>query len=754
LSIQQLLDALSQDAELSRAVARIIEVPAREARYNDPASPLPGSIRSYLDRKGIRLYTHQAEVLERARRGENIVLTTATASGKSLAFALPVLEEITRDPGAAALFLYPMKALAYDQLTFFQELEKETGIAFHPAVYDGDTPQERRREIREESGLILTNPHALHRYLSWHKLWRRFFRNLKYVIVDEAHWYRGLFGAHVAWVLRRLRRILAHYGSHPQFILASATMASPAEHAAALTGLDFSVVDDDGSASGKKTFVFWDASALNWSEHLQAAALLALCVREGLQTILFAPSRKMAELYAAWAGQKVNGVAAYRAGYLPEARRDIERKLKSGDLSGVAATNALELGVDIGGLDAAVLAGWPGTVASFRQQVGRAGRARQESLAVQVFFSNPLDGYFLRHPEQVFRTSSEQAVVALENKEILKAHLKCAAEELPLVASDGKYFGPGYINAVKDLIREGGITLAPGAPSLHGEKLSSKRYVYVGAGASSKVSLSAFDHASLKLVNRSTGEILEILGLREACRDAHPGAIYLHGGDSYRVVEFRHGEGLILAEPAPAGFYTQALVQTDVKLDSVLKQKTIEGARIILAEARVSQITRGYLVKKYDQVISKNTLSGMPPVKLSTVAICFRFDRLPSLADPEGGLHAAEHVLIAAAPLLSMCDRWDIGGLAALRDRSGLPSVYVYDSFPGGAGIASSLYGKAADWTAGALELLRSCGCIDGCPRCILSPKCGNGNEPLHKSSALAVLKSLARAGGTPGRHR
>ncbi|ACA59331.1 DEAD/DEAH box helicase domain protein [Candidatus Desulforudis audaxviator MP104C] len=681
MSVQKIVSALRAHPEYSRAVVGVLETPARDAAYRNPFPPLPEPIRSYLERESIELYTHQAEVLERARKKQNVVLTTATASGKSLAFTLPVLEQLYQNPGATALYLYPMKALAYDQLSFLRKLERETGIAYNPAVYDGDTPQLHRKQIRQESRIVLTNPHALHRYLSWHKLWQRFFRGLQYVIIDEGHWYRGLYGSHVAFVFRRLLRVLEHYGATPQIILASATMADPAKHGRNLTGKDFSVVDGDGSARSKKIYVLWDAVAAGKSEHLQAAELFAACVGSGLQAICFAPSRKLAVLTARWAGQKVAGVASYRAGYLPEERRELESRLRSGEIRGVACTNALELGVNIGELDAAIISGWPGTVASFRQQAGRVGRSGQESLVVQIFFSNPLDGYLLRNPELIFRASSEQAVVALDHFEILKAHIRCAAEELPLTAGDEKYFGPRYKDAVRTLIKEKSIVLDSQGWQPGRETCVIKRYVSAGKNVASRVSLSAFDEGAMRLLH--DGRLLETLSLSRACRDAHPGAVYLHRGEPYEVREFDPGRGIVTVERSSGELYTQAQVHTAIYPRQTLQTREFPGVVLNVGRVVVSQKTRGYLVKKYDEVIGRHILEGMPSVNLDTVAAWLQLQRIPLIADLEGGLHAAEHTLIAVAPLVAMCDRWDIGGVSLPRDRDGMPAIYVYDDFPG-----------------------------------------------------------------------
>ncbi|NLC51773.1 MAG: DEAD/DEAH box helicase, partial [Firmicutes bacterium] len=391
----------------------------------------------------------------------------------------------------------PMKALAYDQLKEFKSLEKGTGIAFSPAVYDGDTPKSKRRGIRNKSRVILTNPHALHLYLSWHKLWQRFFSNLKFVVIDEAHWYRGIFGSNVAYLLRRLQRILDYYQNpEPQFILASATMADPVEHAQKLTGREFSLVARDGSAKGKKTYFFWDTTKnLDKSQHLQTAELFAACVENNLQTLCFTVSRKMSELTARWAQEKVKDVASYRAGYLAEERRELEEKFKKGEIRGLSSTNALELGINIGGLDAVVIGGYPGTVSSFHQQAGRAGRTGQESLVVQVLYENPLDSYMLTNPNYLFQEPTEQAVISLDNEHFLKSHLLCAAEELPLTAADSRWFGPRCSAIAEELRKEKKLVLKKKASKTKQAKetIYIKEYHCVDKGACFQVGLSSFE---------------------------------------------------------------------------------------------------------------------------------------------------------------------------------------------------------------------------------------------------------------------
>lgn len=713
--------------------AKIIEVPAEQPEYGRLEQPFPGAISSYLKSMGISLYSHQTEVVEKARDGKNIVLATSTASGKTIAFTLPVLEELLESDTSTAMFLYPMKALAYDQLKNFQEIERETAIELHPAVYDGDTPRHLRRNIREISRIILTNPYALHYYLPWHHIWVRFFANLKYLIVDEAHWYRGIFGTNVAFLLRRFLRILSYYGSDPQIIIASATMADPLEHANKLTSKKFELVDKDGSGKGKKTYVFWDtAKNIDSSQHVQTADLVAGCVENNLQTLCFASSRKLAELTAMWSSEKTSRkIVSYRAGYLPEERRDIERRLKSGEIAGVVSTNALELGINIGGLDAVIIGGYPGTVSSYHQRAGRAGRSGQDSLVIQSVYDNPLDAYLLARPSYLFEAPCEQAVISLGNRRIVKAHIMCAAEELPLKKKDEKWFGSEYVSCVRELSLEGKVR--PRAGCRLGKDSTASQYVYSGKGACFKVQLSDISASTFELVCR--GEVLEKLDQRQAFTEAHPGAVYLHRGQPYEVIDFDLNNKKITLQLHIKGTFTFPLSDTEVEVKEVLRKREIGNSTLYFGNVRVTETVYGYSERNKIKVLGERPLPFSLTTVLETQAVWLNFDGSIPIFD--GAVHAAEHVLIGVTPLLAMCDRWDIGGLA-YPDK-----LFIYEGFDGGIGIAERLFSQYKLLINKGMELLEECSCDDGCPRCIISPKCGSGNEPLSKNGAIILLKQI-----------
>ena len=717
---------------LEKKGALVVELPARLPVYSEPSPPLPENLQRYLTGQGIRLYSHQVELLKKVRAGKNVVLTTSTASGKTLAFTLPVAEQLMENPFATALMIYPMKALSYDQLKGLVDLE-QAALELNPAVYDGDTPRSLRKEIRETSRAIITNPHALHYYLPWHPMWKRFFSNLEFVVLDEAHWYRGIFGTNVAFLLRRLFRILDHYGAHPRLIVSSATMADPVSHAGNLTGQPFEPVNRDGSEKGKKHFVFWDANqGGERSQHSQTAELAAACIDQGLQTLCFTVSRKMAELTAVWAGDMTRGeVVPYRAGYAPEERRRIERRFKEGELAGITSTNALELGVNIGGLDAVVIGGYPGTVSSFHQRAGRAGRSGQESLVVQVLYDNPLDAHISARPRYLFEEPSEQAVISLGNKRILEGHVLCAGEELPLKREDEQWFGPHLVPLVKSLVARKMLRPAPGF--FPGVKAPVRpRYVYPGKGAGFKVKLSSIGDDHWKLI--CDGEVLEDLAPRQACTEAHPGAVYLHKARRYRVAGVDRDSRTVELVPYNQDTYTTPLIDKETAVKTILDTRENKRYGIYYGDVRVTETVYGYALKTPREVLFKKELSSPLAVTLDTRAAWVVLKKgAPGL----GALHAAEHVLIGVTPLLAMCDRWDVGGLA----RQG--EIYIYEGCEGGVGIAERLYQEFELLVEKALDVLLNCRCDDGCPRCVMSPKCGNGNEPLDKAGAVRFLKLL-----------
>ncbi len=724
------------------SVVHVEALPGRDAEHGHLDPPLPDALQAFVDDRGWTLYTHQAETIRHVRAGRHAMVTTPTASGKTLGFNLSVLEGLFQNRKATALYLYPLKALTQDQQSTLAEMDEALDLGLEPRIYDGDTPQGQRSRIRERSRLVLTNPHALHQYLPWHHKWRRFFKNLQYVVIDEAHVYRGVFGANVALLIRRLRRIAGRFGAEPQFILSSATMANPAEHGRNLLGLDVEVVADNGAPSGETTFCFWNTLGRpGASAHRQTSDLLAQCVQSGYQTLCFTVSRRMAELVARWTQEETNrdgAITAYRAGYTPEERRAIEHALKDGRLRGVASTNALELGIDVGGLDAVLIAGFPGTILSTWQMAGRAGRGTGASLVALLGFENPLDQYYMNHPEVFFAKPHEHAIADPQNPHVLLGHVMCAAAELPLSTErDPAFFGEGFPSAMKALERQKLVQKTP--------------LGHVYRGTARPVETVALEHLSEHSVQViADGELLEILELRRACEEVHPGAVFLHRGETYLIESLDLTAGVAHASRQAVDYYTDTLRETDLSIRRQLDDWTRPWGTLHVGEVQAREQVVGYRTRQYDRTVGLHRLD-LPEQTFETVALWFTLpEALRRRVEAEGhdwagGLHAAEHALIAMTPVYAMCDRWDVGGLSTpLHPDTGASTVFIYDGHPGGVGISEKtvdLFPSLAETT---YDLVRDCGCEQGCPSCIYSPKCGNNNETLDKGGALVILRALA----------
>ena len=745
--IESALEALRQSPRFRDRIAHIEVLPAREPEYGELGKPLPAALSRYLDARGIRLYSHQCGAVEALRAGRNVILCTPTASGKTLGFDLPVFETLARDRLATALFVYPTKALSNDQLKVFREMERVTGIRADAAVYDGDTPVSRRGRIREISRIILTNPHELHHVLPWHSKWERFFRNLRYVVFDEAHRYRGVFGSNVAFVIRRLRRIARFYGASPSFVLSTATLANPQEFGEKLAGLPFDVISGDGSPRGGKTFLFYNpffdgAGAL--SPHQETRDLFLYFVKRGLQTLCFTASRRMAELIALWskeatkAGSALSGqIAAYRAGYLPQERRGIEDALKRGLLTGVTSTNALEVGIDIGSLDCVIISGYPGTVLATWQQAGRSGRRNRDALAVLVAFQDPLDQYLMKHPGSFFGKPHEQAIIDLANPYILSGQLLCAVAELPFDAGQEDIL-PGEVSAglLPELAAEGLVKETP-----HG-------WVYTGRGR--PVEAVGLDHIARDAYRITCeGALLETMDVSQACREAHLGAVLLHQGESYVVRRFDAENRLVEVERRDVDYYTRAIKAVDLEILGTKDMRRMGRMIFCLGELEVTETTLGYKVIRDDQVAAREDLE-LPPLRFPTTGLWFTIpDELRRAIHDRGlsfggALHALEHAMIAILPFEILCDRWDIGGLSTPgHPGTGEPTIFLYDGYEGGIGLTEKAQGLMDRVARLTLELIRDCPCETGCPACILSPKCGNDNRPMDKQGALLLLEGM-----------
>jgi DEAD/DEAH box helicase domain-containing protein len=745
-------------------IAHVERISARKARSGRLKKPLSPLLRKALRKVGVeKLYKHQAQAIDAVREGHSVVMATSTASGKTLCYNLPVLEVIIADWRAKALYLFPTKALAQDQLRSLRELTRHDLRDVRFGTYDGDTPRSARARLRKSASIILTNPDMLSLgILPNHTLWANFFKNLKFVVIDEAHVYRGVFGSHVACVIRRLRRLCQHYGSSPQFICCSATIANPGEHVERLTGVSVIVVDDDGSPTGSKDFVLWNppfvdlARTARRSANSEATSIFVEMVKQGIRNITFTRARRVAELILLYARQALakeapqlaSLVKSYRAGYLPQERRQIEQELFTGRLLGVTATNALELGVDVGSLDATILVGYPGTIASTWQQVGRAGRGVRHSLAVLIGFDSPLDQFFMRHPQELFGRSHEHALINPDNVYILEKHLPCAAHELPLSnqrgpssLDDEALFGPGFVEAMIGLEHKSIL------------EYRNERWYYMGFGYPAEgVNIRSISGGSVRLLNEAQGyRALEEIELTTAFSRVHPGAIYLHQGESYLVTDLDWEMGLAYLRPVEVNYYTLPREINDVSIIRSLRHQQLPATTAYLGQVRVTQQVIGY---KRVQQFSETTLSveylDLPAQSFETVALWF--DVFPGIAqrvvrhrlDFHGGLHAVEHASIGILPLFAMCDRLDIGGLSTPHHPdTAQAQIFIYDAFPGGVGIAEKGFELLTQLWKATLETISECPCESGCPSCIQSPKCGNNNEPLDKEAAILILHGL-----------
>ncbi|MER0481638.1 DEAD/DEAH box helicase [Streptomyces sp. Edi2] len=763
-----ILERLARGATRAARITHTEHLPPRIGSHADWPEQIRPEVIAAIRSAGIdRPWAHQARTSEHALRGESVVVATGTASGKSLAYLAPVLStlldgsEAPNGRGATALYLAPTKALAADQRRAVRELAAPLGTAVRPAVYDGDTPVEEREWVRQYGNYVLTNPDMLHRgILPAHARWSSFLRALRYVVIDECHSYRGVFGSHVAQVIRRLRRVCARYGSDPVFLLASATAAEPAQAATRLTGLPVVEITEDTSPRGELVFALWEppltelhgeqGAPVRRTATAETADLLTDLAVQGVRTVAFVRSRRGAELIALIAQERLaevdrslpGRVAAYRGGYLPEERRALERALHSGDLLGLAATTALELGVDVSGLDAVVIAGYPGTRASLWQQAGRAGRSGQGALAVLVARDDPLDTYLVHHPEALFDQPVESTVLDPDNPYVLAPHLCAAASELPLTEEDFALFGPAAAGLMPQL--EAANLLRRRARAWHWTRR--ERAVDLtdirGQGGS-----------PVQVVEEGTGRLLGTVDAAAAHTAVHDGAVHLHQGRTYLVRHLDLADNVALVEEAHPPYSTTARDTTAIAVLETDTEIPWGDGRLCFGSVEVTNQVVSFLRRKLitGEVLGETKLD-LPPRTLRTRAVWWTVteDQLDAArVNPEqlgGALHAAEHASIGMLPLFATCDRWDIGGVSVpLHPDTLLPTVFVYDGHPGGAGFAERAFHTAADWLTATRDAIASCECEAGCPSCIQSPKCGNGNDPLHKRGAIRLLGELLR---------
>ncbi|MEV4944212.1 DEAD/DEAH box helicase [Streptomyces sp. NPDC053755] len=762
------LDRLTQGESRAARITHTEHLPARAGRHAVWPHRIRTEVISAIQAAGIEHpWAHQAEAAERALDGESVVIATGTASGKSLAYLTPVLSalldgsEAANGRGTTALYLAPTKALAADQRRAVRELAAPLGNRIRPAVYDGDTPVEEREWVRQYANYVLTNPDMLHRgILPGHPRWSSFLRSLRYVVIDECHTYRGVFGSHVAQVLRRLRRVCARYGADPVFLLASATSAEPAVAAGRLTGLPVSEVSDDASPRGELVFALWEppltelhgeqGAPVRRTATAETADLLTDLAVQGVRSVAFVRSRRGAELISVIAQERLaevdrslaRRVAAYRGGYLPEERRALERALHSGELLGLAATTALELGVDVSGLDAVLIAGYPGTRASLWQQAGRAGRSGEGALAILVARDDPLDTFLVHHPEALFRQPVESTVLDPDNPYVLAPHLCAAAAELPLTDSDLALFGPAAPDLLPQLEAAGLLRRRTGGWYWTRRERAADLTDIRGGGGS-----------PVQIVEAATGRLLGTVDEAASHTAVHDGAVHLHQGRTYLVKHLDLKDSVALVEEASPPYSTTARDTTAISVLETDTEIPWGAGRLCFGSVEVTNQVVSFLRRRLitGEVLGETKLD-LPPRTLRTRAVWWTVteDQLDAARiNPEilgGALHAAEHASIGMLPLFATCDRWDIGGVSVpLHPDTLLPTVFVYDGHPGGAGFAERAFHTAREWLTATREAIASCECEAGCPSCIQSPKCGNGNDPLHKRGAVRLLTELLR---------
>lgn len=755
----------TQGAERDSRLTHVAELPARAARVVDWPAWVRPEVVAALGGIGITApWSHQVSTAEFAAGGRHVVVATGTASGKSLGYQLPVLSDLLDDPKATALYIAPTKALGADQLRAIGELTHDGPLRdIHAATYDGDTPGEIRQWVRANARWIFTNPDMLHvGMLRSHKRWARVLRRLRYVVVDECHAYRGVFGSHVALVLRRLRRLAAHYGADPVFVLCSATTADPADAASRLVGAPCVAVTEDGSPRGARTVALWEPPLLTAvtgengapvrrAANSEAARIMADLVVEGARTLTFVRSRRGAEVAAMEARRLlaevdpdlVERVAAYRGGYLPEDRRELEAAISDGTLLAAATTNALELGVDIAGLDAVVMSGFPGTVASFWQQAGRAGRRTQGSLVLLVARDDPLDTYLVHHPEALLDKPVEATITDPTNPYVLGPQLLCAALELPLTSREADELGAGPVLA--DLAGQGLVRRRE-----NGSPDTARWYVTADTQPHDAVDVRGGIGAPVAIVDGESGRLLGTADAGRAMATLHAGAVHLHQGETYVVDELDLDGGVAFVHAGDPGWTTSARQTTSLTIDAIVDRRAYGSVTTASAQVTATSQVVGYLRTLPTGEVLDLVELDLPPQTLPTKAVLYTvtpelLERagIPAARVP-GALHAAEHAAIGLLPLVATCDRWDIGGVSiAEHPDTGLPTVFVYDGQPGGAGFADRGFAQLERWLTATLATIDTCTCTAGCPSCVQSPKCGNGNSPLDKTGAARLLTAV-----------
>lgn len=752
VDINDLINFLKEDKFIGSNIIAHKYIPSADGVFAD--IDIDERLREALSLRGIdKFYSHQAEGINLIRHGHNIVVMTPTASGKSLIYNIPVIESILENPETKALYIFPLKGLEQDQVQnlkgIFSMLKDSKAYDMSAAVYDGDTTHYRRKKIRERiPNVIFTNPDMIHLALNpFHKKWEGFFKNLKYIVVDEIHAYRGVFGSNVSHVFRRLRRICEYWGSKPVFIACSATISNPKGFAESLIGIPFDVIDKSGAPRSGKHFLFLNPTD---SPYTEATRIFLKCINSGFRTILFTKARKITELIYKWSiGREPlirDKISPYRAGFLPSERREIEQKLFRGELTGVISTSALELGIDIGGLDVCILCGYPGSVSATWQRAGRVGRGGQESLIIMIAIKDALDQYVVSHPDRFFERPHEAAICDPLNKNILKKHLVCAASEVYLRADDIAYNINTVSEAVNELVNEDSLKEGRLGNIWFSKKRMPQREVGIRTIG-----------MPLRLIDESNRHIGDLDG-RRIYRDAFLGAIYLHRGRQYQVLSLDLEKNNALCREVDVNYYTQALSNEHVEIIRTAKRSDMSLSKKIEFYQGMMRIT--YQVIGYDK---KNIYDGtrisrhavqMPEYVFDTegIWIVIHKDLAEGIIDKgydlAGTLHAAEHVSIACMPLFALCDKGDIGGYSyPIYPEFKLPAIFIYDGYEGGIGLSKRVLDEPFEWIKSSIEIIQNCDCEYGCPSCVQDSQCGSANQPLDKEGAVYLLKQIINPG-------
>jgi DEAD/DEAH box helicase domain-containing protein len=739
---------LKKHRRFSSQIVHHETLPPQPPRFGDLGRRVDSDLISVLRSQGIRdLYLHQAAALEHIQRGEHVAVATPTASGKTLIYTLPVFQKLLEDPESRALYLFPLKALEQDQhkvvRSWIRRLDAQDRI--RSAIYDGDTPAYQRKKLRENPPhILISNPDMLHlALLAYHAQWKELFQNLRFVVIDEIHTYRGIFGSHIVQVIRRLRRICRHYGSAPQFVVLSATIANPGDFAERLTEQSFAVIQDSGAPRAGRHLLFMNPSTE--SPYTLSTQLFREACEAGLKTIAFTQARKITELIHTWLIQekpKLAGrVSSYRAGFLPEERREIEHKLLSGEMDGVISTSALEMGIDIGGLDVCILVGYPGTIVKTWQRGGRVGREDRESIIILVAQADALDQYFMRHPRQFFQSHFEKVVVDPSNSKVLRGHLTCAAAELPLKEKDDLFdLSGGLADVVQEMERERLLLRSANGEEWYSARLRPHKDVDMRSAGETYTILE--------------GETKRVVGKTSGARtfsECHEGAIYLHRGDHYVVTRLDLERKNVYVRPATVPYFTRAQSEKDTDILSRQRSRPVGNFIVRQGRLRVTERVVGYEKRRISgqDLLSAHPLE-LPPLIFETVGIWIEMDDFVREGVKRaglhfmGGIHAIEHVIIALFPLFALCDRDDVGGISIpMHPQLGKAAIFIYDGYPEGVGLAERAYEVIQELMEAALSMLESCECEDGCPGCIHSPKCGSGNKPLDKNAAMLILRAL-----------